>query len=308
MSKRLVRIAIGGSLLLCFVAGSAPVLGIPQELLPEPIERPPEPPPSEDPPSPPPEPLPGAPSYDPNAWRDGCSIPLVGDVPLLSVALRRGLDWFLFLACDRHDLCFAKCNHPDGPYLGLPHKAQCNLDFLIEWEAACVIWAPIMEELYPGSLEEFLAACGAAGAATYAGEVILDGPFLRQQCQQGCNPDACRDLGQALPATCGGGPRPGPDWTAVMYQPDQHQVCYYWQPPPPPQDPDPDPLPLPWDPCARVFCSWNDCYCDALEFFCCGGCSSWDPWGPWDPWHPYDPWDPWDPYDPWTPFRQACVW
>lgn len=75
-------------------------------------------------------------------WPNGCSI----GAPLL---VQNGLDLAFLGACNDHDQCWAQCNGPNPPYLGLGHKLQCDLTFLAHMEAACVFWSGLLA--YPAS-------------------------------------------------------------------------------------------------------------------------------------------------------------
>jgi len=116
-------------------------------------------------------------------WPDGCSIGL----PLF---IQNGLDRIFFAACTHHDFCWARCNPPGGPYLGLSHKFQCDGFFLAEMEAACAAWSVVLS--YPGSgwsdSGAFLEDCSAV-AATMATAVGVTPPGLsrywQSQCQSG---------------------------------------------------------------------------------------------------------------------------
>jgi hypothetical protein len=121
-------------------------------------------------------------------WPDGCSV-------RLPPFIQNGLDRIFFGACNRHDLCWARCNSQFGPYLDVGHKFGCDFTFLIEMEAACAAWSVVLS--YPGSgwidSDDFLEACsGVAGTfATAVNTPLGFGVFWRSQCARGCNPTAC---------------------------------------------------------------------------------------------------------------------
>lgn len=122
-------------------------------------------------------------------WPDGCSVGL----PLF---IQNGLDRIFFAACTHHDFCWARCNPPGGPYLGLSHKFQCDGFFLAEMEAACAAWAVVLS--FPGSgwsdSGAFFEDCSAV-AATFATAVGVTpaglSRFWQSQCERGCNLQAC---------------------------------------------------------------------------------------------------------------------
>jgi hypothetical protein len=134
-------------------------------------------------------------------WPDGCSIGL----PLF---IQQGLDGIFLTACTKHDLCWARCNGPSPPYLGLDHKIKCDALFLLDMEAACAAWSVVVS--YTGSgwsdPEDFLADCSAV-AATMA--VAVSQPlkalhtFWASQCLRGCNPDGCAKSGVPWNPACG---------------------------------------------------------------------------------------------------------
>lgn len=120
---------------------------------------------------------------------NGCSI--AGGVQWI----QQGLDRLFLGACNRHDQCWAQCNSPDPPYLGLAHKLQCDATFFVEMEAACVAIAATLS--FPlddiDNAEDFLEVCATATAAFSAAVASpLTIPlFNTSQCIRGCNTGIC---------------------------------------------------------------------------------------------------------------------
>lgn len=138
-------------------------------------------------------------------WPNGCSVP---GLPLFAA---NGLNLIFLGACNQHDQCWATCNGPNPPYNGLGHKAQCDLAFLAQMEAACVIWSGLLA--YPGSgwasAGDFLDDCTQV-AATFSLAVNTPPGFniyWRSQCCRGCNPTGCSTAVPPLPMPflCGNG-------------------------------------------------------------------------------------------------------
>jgi hypothetical protein len=138
----------------------------------------------------------------PIPWPDGCSVPYSPEW------VRRGLDKIFLGACINHDYCYATCNGPTPPYLGLSWKAGCDAQLGVDMATACAVEAAVIA--FPlddiPDAETFLEVCGGV-AATFTASVALfgSGAFWSDQCCLGCSPDGCANSGQFLPATCGTG-------------------------------------------------------------------------------------------------------
>lgn len=121
-------------------------------------------------------------------WPDGCSVQL----PLY---VQRGLDKLFLNACTRHDQCWATCNGEFAPFLGLGHKAQCDLTFLSEMEAACVAIASTIVLPFGDidNVTDFIEDCSTVAATFFVAVAtpLTDHIFWESQCIRGCNRDAC---------------------------------------------------------------------------------------------------------------------
>lgn len=122
----------------------------------------------------------------------------------LPSSIENAIDSLLLGACDRHDACWRTRNPCGGPYLGLGWKASCDLDFLADLSAVCVAATTIFSFPNPdySSVEDFLEACEAGAAAAYAGVSAAVPIWYSTQCSNGCNLQACQNLGLPLPPYC----------------------------------------------------------------------------------------------------------
>jgi hypothetical protein len=180
-------------------------------------------------------------------WPDGCSVGL-------PFYVQQGLDAIFLQACDAHDRCWAQCNGPSPPYLGLAHRNQCNLDFLADMESACIIESAAIAFPLGGfsTAQEFIENCTGVAATFYAAvsTSIATGIFWSAQCIRGCNPDGCANSGLPYPPTCGLGSGPG--------------FCYLMGQPPPPPSP---------NLCSLINCR-TDCDTPAGLICCPFGCTN----------------------------------
>ncbi|HVT18566.1 MAG TPA: hypothetical protein VHQ90_20605 [Thermoanaerobaculia bacterium] len=149
-------------------------------------------------------------------WPDGCTLTPFKTKPSLQIWLQQGLDKIFLNACSHHDRCYGTCNTEDPPYLGLTFKASCDATLLLELEGACTLWAGILSFPIDNDLitpQDWITYCNGVLAPGMYGAVSLfgTGAFWGDQCNYGCNPDACA----AIPGTCGGVVPPGPNTVTI---------------------------------------------------------------------------------------------
>jgi len=84
-------------------------------------------------------------------WPNGCSVGAPAWV-------QQGIDGLFLGACDAHDRCWGQCNGQNPTFLDLGDKAQCDLRFLFDMEAACVAIAAVVALPLDGasSAEDFI--------------------------------------------------------------------------------------------------------------------------------------------------------
>ncbi len=104
-----------------------------------------------------------APCISKPPWPNGCSV----GIPAW---IQQGIDGLFLGVCDNHDQCWGQCNGQNPPYLGLPHKNQCNQILLNELLSACLVTSVLVA--FPlgdiGDTVEFLAECEALGLGIWA--------------------------------------------------------------------------------------------------------------------------------------------
>jgi hypothetical protein len=141
--------------------------------------------------------------YSPKPYPNGCSVPGAPDW------MRNGLDKIFFGACYFHDNCWQECNGPNPPYNGVGHKLYCDAVFGTIMEGACAAYAAAIA--FPlddiPDAETFLRVCSiiAAGYVAAVNFPLAYDYYWDSQCCNGCNPDACANIGRSFPGTCGQG-------------------------------------------------------------------------------------------------------
>lgn len=135
-----------------------------------------------------------------------CPMPAKGQGCTLGLpsTIENAIDNLLLDACDRHDDCWRTRNPCGGPYLGLGWKANCDLEFLADLSAVCAAATTILSFPNPdfSSAEDLLKDCEAGAAAAYAGVSAAVPVWYSTQCSNGCNLQACQNLGLPLPPYC----------------------------------------------------------------------------------------------------------
>jgi hypothetical protein len=155
-------------------------------------------------------------------WPNGCSVP--GD----SQWVQQGLNNIFLDVCNQHDQCWGKCNGPEGLFLGLGHKAQCDVNFLAGMEAVCIAYSAVLVFPIGGleDVEDFLEFCTAAAAGIYAviASPVTNGYYWTSQCFHGCNPDGCTNASLPWNQACGN----GQCYVQINYDPCLLNPFYPW--------------------------------------------------------------------------------
>ena len=97
---------------------------------------------------------------------DGCSLGGWSEV------IQAGLDKAVLGACLRHDECWAVQGVCGGPWPGLAHKAQCDLNLYLELKAVCTLTGAFLGSSglkTDDELEECAENCYGAATAAYIG-------------------------------------------------------------------------------------------------------------------------------------------
>jgi len=211
---------------------------------------------------------------------DGCSIPIIGEIPALGPAFKELSDVVLLGACTAHDECYRECAIIDSLVFHYIHKSDCDVELIARLHGECLALTAVASQIDPDAAQQWFLACESGVVTSSILVPILgEGPYFSDQCENCCYQTACDQNFNPLPPWCG-------------------------------------PTCLPWDPYCGGYCPPWDPYCNfrcryPYDPFCGGRCPDWDPFCggcmPWDPFCPTcSPWDPFcggcSPWDFFCPF------